>query len=167
MATQRKVRRASPGSARRRARFAPAVGLCPRCNKQSSFDATGHLPITFDGGTAHPANGQPSATFDERATSAGVTDVNRGDARGLQEMVGKEFWRRKTPSWRLSRPCHRRLYRAPRRAPYPCARPYRPFCVARSASPAAPASGRGGSLKLSDEREGRDRRIRRPRYRTL
>jgi hypothetical protein len=43
-------------------------GLCPRCDKQSSFDATGHLRITFDGGTAHPSNGQPYATFDERAT---------------------------------------------------------------------------------------------------
>ena len=43
-------------------------GLCPRCDKQSSFDATGHLPITFDGGTAHPSYGQPYATFDERAT---------------------------------------------------------------------------------------------------
>jgi hypothetical protein len=43
-------------------------GLCPRCDKQSSFETTGHLPITFDGGTAHPSDGQPYATFDERAT---------------------------------------------------------------------------------------------------
>jgi len=42
--------------------------LCPRCGKQSSFETTGHRPITFDGGTAHPSDGQPYATFDERAT---------------------------------------------------------------------------------------------------
>lgn len=43
-------------------------GLCPRCDKQSSFETTGHLPITFDGGTAHLSDGEPYATFDERAT---------------------------------------------------------------------------------------------------
>ena len=44
-------------------------GLCPRCDKQSSFETTGHLPITFDGGIAHPPRDQaPYATFDERAT---------------------------------------------------------------------------------------------------
>jgi hypothetical protein len=43
-------------------------GLCPRCDKQSSFETTGHLPITFDGGMLQPFHGEPHATFDERAT---------------------------------------------------------------------------------------------------
>lgn len=44
------------------------AGLCPRCNKQSSFDTTGHLPITYDGGTAYPTVGDPFPTYDEQAT---------------------------------------------------------------------------------------------------
>jgi Domain of unknown function (DUF4145) len=43
-------------------------GLCPRCNKQSSFEITGHLPITYDGGMAHPPQGNAYLTFDEQAT---------------------------------------------------------------------------------------------------
>ena len=43
-------------------------GLCPRCDKQSSFEAVGQLPITFDGGIAYPNDASPYPTFDERAT---------------------------------------------------------------------------------------------------
>jgi hypothetical protein len=42
-------------------------GLCPRCDKQSSFEAIGSLPITFDGGHIVSTN-PPTPTFDERAT---------------------------------------------------------------------------------------------------
>jgi hypothetical protein len=40
-------------------------GLCPRCIKQSSFETTGSLPVTFDGGRV-VSTGKP--TFDERAS---------------------------------------------------------------------------------------------------
>jgi hypothetical protein len=44
-------------------------GLCPRCDKQSSFEATGHLPITFDGGMAHPPRERVDC-FDQAAASS-------------------------------------------------------------------------------------------------
>jgi hypothetical protein len=43
-------------------------GLCPRCDKQSSFETTGSLPVTFDGGTAYPEGRSPYPTHDEQAT---------------------------------------------------------------------------------------------------
>ncbi len=42
-------------------------GLCPRCDKQSSFESIGSFPITFDGGQIISTN-SPTATYDERAT---------------------------------------------------------------------------------------------------
>jgi hypothetical protein len=35
-------------------------GLCPRCGKQSSFEARSIMPITYDGRDAFDVNGQKS-----------------------------------------------------------------------------------------------------------
>jgi Domain of unknown function (DUF4145) len=44
-------------------------GLCPRCNKQSSFDILGSLPATFDSGIIVHQNGTNSRDFYDRVTS--------------------------------------------------------------------------------------------------
>lgn len=51
-------------------------GLCPRCDKQSSFEALGSIPITFDGG--HVVSNPPTPTFDERATVFICRHCNQG-----------------------------------------------------------------------------------------
>lgn len=43
-------------------------GLCPRCEKQSSFDYAGSLPLTFDGGWVAGRGEPDTPTFHERAT---------------------------------------------------------------------------------------------------
>jgi hypothetical protein len=43
-------------------------GLCPRCEKQSSFDCSDSLALTFDGGAILERDGSRSPTFDERVT---------------------------------------------------------------------------------------------------
>jgi hypothetical protein len=53
-------------------------GLCPRCNKQSSFATTGSLPITFDGGTSYPHDRPPEPTFDEQATGFVCRNCRQG-----------------------------------------------------------------------------------------
>jgi hypothetical protein len=81
-------------------------GLCPRCDKQSSFETTGHLPITFDGGTAHPPRGEaPYETFDERATGFRCRHCRQGfvvvetqwvgdaPSRGVYRPIGVQTWR--------------------------------------------------------------------------
>jgi hypothetical protein len=53
-------------------------GLCPRCDKQSSFEVLGSLPVTFDGGVMQPAIGDPYRTYDERATGFLCRHCNQG-----------------------------------------------------------------------------------------
>ena len=43
-------------------------GLCPRCEKQSSFECIGHLPVTFDGGYLVERNGTQTPTHSDRAS---------------------------------------------------------------------------------------------------
>ena len=44
-------------------------GLCPRCNKQSSFETLGILPATFDSGIIVHQNGTNSKDFYDRVVS--------------------------------------------------------------------------------------------------
>lgn len=44
-------------------------GLCPRCNKQSSFENLGSLPATFDSGIILNQNGANTRDFYDRVTS--------------------------------------------------------------------------------------------------
>ena len=44
-------------------------GLCPRCNKQSSFDILGSLPATFDSGYVLSQDGQNKRTLIDQVTS--------------------------------------------------------------------------------------------------
>ncbi len=44
-------------------------GLCPRCNKQSSFEFLGELPATFDGGRAIQYSGESYPTYQDRVVS--------------------------------------------------------------------------------------------------
>lgn len=43
-------------------------GLCPRCNKQSSFEVIGSLPLTFDGGFMMHRDGGQEPTYKERCS---------------------------------------------------------------------------------------------------
>ena len=44
-------------------------GLCPRCGKQSSFEAIGELPVTFSGGMMHPSGGgKPYPAYSDKVT---------------------------------------------------------------------------------------------------
>lgn len=48
-------------------------GLCPRCDKQSSFEAIGSLPITFDGG--HIVSTKPSVRVGDIEVNQGSSSV--------------------------------------------------------------------------------------------
>lgn len=55
-------------------------GLCPRCEKQSSFDYVHSLPLTFDGGYII-GRGEPNTpTFNERSTVLICRHCNQGIA---------------------------------------------------------------------------------------
>lgn len=55
-------------------------GLCPRCEKQSSFDLVGSLPLTFDGGYI-VGRGEPNTrTFHEQATVLVCRNCHQGVA---------------------------------------------------------------------------------------
>lgn len=42
-------------------------GLCPRCGKQSSFEITGEIPVTFSGGLSYPSDGsKPHQCFSDK-----------------------------------------------------------------------------------------------------
>lgn len=43
-------------------------GLCPRCNKQSSFEIVGSIPLTYDGGYRTLPGPVNEPTYNERAT---------------------------------------------------------------------------------------------------
>jgi hypothetical protein len=54
------------------------AGLCPRCEKQSSFEYAQSLPLTFDGGYLI-GRGEPNmATFHERVTVLFCRNCNQG-----------------------------------------------------------------------------------------
>jgi Domain of unknown function (DUF4145) len=80
-------------------------GLCPRCDKQSSFDCSGSLPITFDGGILVSHGGASQLTFDERATGFVCRHCHQGFVVVESKWHG-EYERRKHPneygeeSWR-------------------------------------------------------------------
>lgn len=81
------------------------AGLCPRCNKQSSFEVTGHIPITYDGGIAHPSVGNAYLTFDERATGFVCRHCHQGFVVIESQWVGNQPTRAATKrsgtlSWR-------------------------------------------------------------------
>lgn len=63
-------------------------GLCPRCEKQSSFDYVGSLPLTFDGGyvIGRDAN---SPTFNERSTVLICRHCNQGIAVLEEQWTGE------------------------------------------------------------------------------
>lgn len=44
------------------------AGRCPRCNKQSSFQIIGTIPVTFDGGHLVDRDGTRSPTFNEQVS---------------------------------------------------------------------------------------------------
>lgn len=54
-------------------------GLCPRCEKQSSFEYAHSLPLTFDGGHMLGRGGEPNTpTFNERITLLLCRHCNQG-----------------------------------------------------------------------------------------
>lgn len=53
-------------------------GLCPRCEKQSSFEYVNSLPLTFDGGYIVERSGANQPTFNERITSLVCRHCNQG-----------------------------------------------------------------------------------------
>lgn len=68
------------------------AGLCPRCEKQSSFHYVQSLPLTFDGGHVIDFTEGPTRTFHERATVLICRNCNQGIA------VLEELWSGDHPS---------------------------------------------------------------------
>lgn len=67
-------------------------GLCPRCEKQSSFDVVGSLPVSFDGGYLVGRDGTNVPTFHEQATVLLCRNCHQGLA------VLEEQWTGDYPS---------------------------------------------------------------------
>lgn len=66
-------------------------GLCPRCGKQSSFEAIGELPVTFSGGMAHPSDGRkPYPTYSDKVTSMVCRHCNQGVVVIEEEWIGDQ-----------------------------------------------------------------------------
>jgi len=63
-------------------------GLCPRCNKQSSFEITGFMPVTFDGGVLHGSDGRKSPTYSERVSVLVCRHCKQGVVVIEEEYVG-------------------------------------------------------------------------------
>lgn len=63
-------------------------GLCPRCNKQSSFEILGSLPATFDSGYIVSQNGPQRRTLIDQATSLECRNCHQPVIVIEQEFVG-------------------------------------------------------------------------------
>ncbi len=63
-------------------------GLCPRCNKQSSFDILGSLPATFDSGYIVNNSGQNRRTLIDQVTSMECRNCHQPVIVIEQEYVG-------------------------------------------------------------------------------
>lgn len=64
-------------------------GLCPRCEKQSSFDLEGSLPLTFDGGYI-VGRGEPNMpTFHEQTTVLICRNCHQGVAVLEEQWTGE------------------------------------------------------------------------------
>lgn len=63
-------------------------GLCPRCNKQSSFDILGSLPATFDSGYIVSQGGQNRRTLIDQVTSMECRNCHQPVIVIEQEYVG-------------------------------------------------------------------------------
>jgi|CXWL01.1.fsa_nt_gi hypothetical protein len=80
------------------------AGLCPRCEKQSSFECIHSLPLTFDGGYI-VGRGEPNqATYNERITLLICRHCNQGvlvlEEQWIGEHRAKEHQGGGTVSWR-------------------------------------------------------------------
>ncbi|PKM45892.1 MAG: hypothetical protein CVV05_06470 [Gammaproteobacteria bacterium HGW-Gammaproteobacteria-1] len=64
-------------------------GLCPRCEKQSSFDFVGSLPLTFDGGYIVSRDGPNVPTFHEQATVMLCRNCHQGIAIIEEQWTGE------------------------------------------------------------------------------
>lgn len=60
-------------------------GLCPRCEKQSSFQVLGSIPLTFDGGRILGRGEQDTPTFQDQSTVLLCNNCGQGVA-VLEEM---------------------------------------------------------------------------------
>ena len=63
-------------------------GLCPRCEKQSSFENLGSLPLTFDGGYLMERDGSSTPTHSERASILVCRHCRQGVAVLEEEWIG-------------------------------------------------------------------------------
>jgi hypothetical protein len=63
-------------------------GLCPRCEKQSSFEILGSVPLTFDGGHIVNPHGPTTPTYSERSTVLFCRHCKQGVAVLEEEWVG-------------------------------------------------------------------------------
>lgn len=79
-------------------------GLCPRCEKQSSFDYIGSLPLTFDGGYIAGRGESNTPTFNEQATVLLCRNCHQGVAvleeQWIDEQRSTERKGGGTVSWR-------------------------------------------------------------------
>lgn len=65
------------------------AGLCPRCEKQSSFDYVGSLPLTFDGGYILGRGDEGNTpTFTERSTVLICRNCHQGVAVLEEQVIG-------------------------------------------------------------------------------
>jgi hypothetical protein len=65
------------------------AGLCPRCEKQSSFDYVESLPLTFDGGYILSRDGPNIPTTHERATVLICRNCHQGVAVLEEQWTGE------------------------------------------------------------------------------
>lgn len=63
-------------------------GLCPRCDRLSSFDLLGSLPLTFDGNYSVDTNGSQHPTYNEQATVLVCRHCRQGVCVLEEEFVG-------------------------------------------------------------------------------
>ncbi|OMD61043.1 DUF4145 domain-containing protein [Paenibacillus odorifer] len=63
-------------------------GLCPRCNKQSSFEIIGNLPVTFGGGYLLSPNGNSTPLIIDRVSVLICRHCNQGTVVIEEEWVG-------------------------------------------------------------------------------
>lgn len=63
-------------------------GLCPRCNKQSSFEIIGSLPATYDSGFINSPDGKRRKTFFDQVTSLECRNCNQPIIVIEEEFVG-------------------------------------------------------------------------------
>jgi hypothetical protein len=65
-------------------------GLCPRCNKQSSFEIIGHLPATYDSSIINRSNGVNEHGLIDRVTSMVCRNCNQPIIVIEEEYIGEK-----------------------------------------------------------------------------